>query len=758
MHKIINLRQFIVIFLLLVITAQTRLFAQLSAIHDFTRIDSIMLISENNDTLLYPFAGGLNNCQFMNIDINLDGIDDVVVFDRHGNRILPFIVSGTLPAKLHFAPEYAALFPPIEQWMQTIDYNNDGKKDIFTYTTAGIKVYRNDSESMLKFELVTHPFLLSLQGTTLTNILVTYADYPAIADVDGDGDLDILTFWGLGSFVEWHKNTSMERFGNADSLTFEKSSSCWGHFAEGNENNVIILDTCASSNKSAHSIVNNADDPKHTGSTLLLNDLNNDGLPDLAIGDVDFSTLIQLTNGGTPTDAKMVAQTTNFPNSTDPLKMNSFPAAMLADVDNDGQKDLLVSPFDPSLVKSENFKSVSLYHNSGTNAQPEYNLVSKSFIQDQMLDLGSGAYPVLFDYNGDGLLDLLVGNYGYSDTCIYSPVTGLQCSYIAKVALLLNEGTPSKPVFRLVDRNIAQLDTLQMQSLIPALADMDGDGDMDLVCGNSKGKLVYCENIASPGQHADFKLIDPAWKGIDVGDFSAPQLFDIDQDGLTDLVIGKKDGMLSFYKNSGTAQLANFTLVSEQLGGVNVNDPQLSNYGYSVPCLYTDKQGKIVLFAGSEFGEVFVFDQINNNLDGDFHSLGTLSGVNVGWRSGVTIGNLNNDTLADIVVGNYSGGLGLFYGKPENTFGIGKQVRKTNSILTITPNPADTEVSLEIKGDLATKPLALVIQGLDGKIIRHFTKVDFPMMLDVSGFKNGVYLVSVQTNKGMATGKLVVCR
>lgn len=754
----INLKLYLVLLAIIIISFSHKVLAQLSAFHDFDRIDSIILVGDKNNTLLYPFAGGLNSCQFMNMDINLDGTDDLLVFDRHGNRILPFIVPASSSGKFLFKPELAASFPAIEQWMQAIDYNHDGKKDIFTYTTGGIKVYRNDSQNTLKFTKVTKPFLFSLQGTTLTNILVTSADYPAIADVDADGDMDVLTFWGLGSFVECHKNTSMERFGNTDSLTFEKASSCWGHFAEGIESNAVVLDTCPGVKKSVLISENSSEDPKHTGSTLLLNDLNGDGLPDLAIGDVDFSPLVQLTNGGSTADAKMISQTLNFPNPTDPVAMNTFPAAMLTDVNNDGVKDLLVSPFDPSLTKGENFKSVSLYHNAGTNLQPDYQLASKSFMQDQMLDLGSGAYPVFFDYNGDGLMDLLVGNYGYSDSCVLLPDKSLQCYFTSKIALLLNEGTHTKPQFRLADRNIAHLDTLQMQSLIPSVADMDGDGDMDMVCGNLKGKLVYCENKSLPGQPADFKMVDPAWHGIDIGDFSATQLFDVNEDGLTDLVCGNKKGTLSFYKNTGTKQVAQFTLVSDFFGGVNVSNPQLSNNGYSVPCFYKDKQGDLKLFSGSEFGDIFVYDQIKNNLEGNFRLAGTLPGIKEGWRSGVAIGNLNNDTLTDMLVGNYSGGLGLFFGKPDKIFGIWEHSNRTFSSLRITPNPATNEVSIDIESDLLIKPESLAIQSLEGKIVRKFSQVNFPMMIDVSCLQNGIYLVFVQTNKGMVTGKLVVCR
>ena len=79
-----------------------------------------------------------------------------------------------------------------------------------------MKVFRNVSQNILKFELVVDPYLETFQENGYVNLLVTEVDYPGIADIDLDGDLDILSFWGLGSFVNYHRNMSMEKYGNAD--------------------------------------------------------------------------------------------------------------------------------------------------------------------------------------------------------------------------------------------------------------------------------------------------------------------------------------------------------------------------------------------------------------------------------------------------------------------------------------------------------------------------------------------------------------
>ena len=85
-----------------------------------------------DSTLKYPWAGGLNSCQFGKIDIDLDGIKDLVIFDRQGSRILPFINDGIPDSVSYtFHPELASLFPALHDWVYFYDYDCDGKEDIF---------------------------------------------------------------------------------------------------------------------------------------------------------------------------------------------------------------------------------------------------------------------------------------------------------------------------------------------------------------------------------------------------------------------------------------------------------------------------------------------------------------------------------------------------------------------------------------------------------------------------------------------------
>lgn len=716
-------------------------------------------VDSGKSGMSFPWAGGINSAQFGTMDLNGDGIADLVVFDRQGNRLMCFVNKG-IAGKIDYtyAPQYASLFPHLYDWAEFVDYDNDGKTDIFSYSPgwAGIVVYKNVTVDYLKFKRVVYPYLTSYQGGGYTNIFVTYADYPAISDLDGDGDLDILSFWGLGSFVEMHKNLSMEKYGTADSLDFEKTEYCWGHFAESDESNALFLDTCIGSRQGDDFLKD-----RHTGSTFLMMDLNNSGVKDLLLGDVDFPGLYALTNDGTVESAHIDAFDTLFPDYDTTVHLFSMPVAASIDVNNDGKKDLIISPFDPSPYVSQNRHSVWLYLNEGANNNPHFHLKTKSFLQNNMIDAGSGAYPLFVDWDGDGLTDILLGNYGFYVKSYYENFT-LHSVYDAHLQFYKNRGTATKPAFQLWNNNMAGLDFESLLGIYPAVADLDGDGDNDLLVGNATGKLIFIKNNAG-----SLSIISKNYANIDVGEYSTPQLFDLDKDGLKDLIIGEKAGNLNYYHNDGTTTSPNFNFVTDSLGKINVTDFSVSYDGYSTPCFYRKASGETLLVVGSEQGKLFYYHTIDGNLSGTFSedSVGLntlLDTVGVSWNRGMrtaaTLADVDGDGKPEMVVGNFSGGLEFFKNRPDVLPLVNKKRAPRQAAFTIAPNPSKNRFSIILKVVNKGGLQYVVYNRVGSKIsTRSLAVGTHNMVVNTNTWPAGIYFVRLTIHgREIGTKKVIV--
>ena len=738
--------------ILLFCFTQQILFSQ-NVFHDFSfqKNFDITVKNENGIPLKYAWVGGLNSCQFSEIDLNNDGIKDLFVFDRHGNKVLTFLNKGIKDSIDYvYVPEYEKYFPPMQNWVQLWDFNHDGKEDIFTYTNGGIAVYKNVSTTPneLKFTLFK-PLINSQQGRILANLLVTSVDYPGIVDIDNDGDLDILTFFGLGSFVQYHKNMSFEKYGNYDSLTYVMKSSNWGNFAESPVSNQLTLDT-------VFYFYNRP--TKHTGSTFLVLNLNND----LVLGDVGYPNLIKLTNGGNKDSCYFISQDTAFPSNSKPVHLYSFPLACLIDVNNDGVKDLLVSSFEPGLEIAENKNSIWYYKNSGSNDVPVFNYSKSNFLQEDMIDNGSGAYPVLYDYNHDGLLDLFVSNYGYFDSAWYDQGF-LDSRFISKISLYENTGTLSKPEFTLVTDDFAGLSSFNQTGLYPTFGDINHDGKNEMLVGRADGRIMYFSNISNGKNPDEFVLADSAFQKIDVGQFSTPQLFDMNNDSLLDLVIGERGGKLHYFENTGSSANPIFTLKNDSLGNVDVTNYNISWTGYSVPCFFKNKKNKLVLFTGSETGDIGYYKNIENKLDSSFTLVEMqLLSIYEGIRSAVAVGDLDNDGIPDMIVGNYRGGLSFYKGDSSLIFDNIKQYIQDTFLLNVYPNPANQNVILSLK-DASKNNTKANISLIDiyGEIVFKESVESYETItLQTSSFANGLYFVKIdltENNKSkMITRKLLI--
>jgi hypothetical protein len=713
----------------------------------FEQNQTIPVLDSQDNPLQNPWIGGINSIKFSSIDINHDGYKDLLGFEKHGNRILPFIWNNTLNV-YQYAPQFIHLFPKLHDWVILKDYDFDGKEDIFTYGLASIEVYRQTSSNPLQFSLVTDQ-LQSFYYNGNVNIFTSPDDYLAIEDFDQDGDLDILNFWILGKFVHLQKNVSMEMYGNPDSLIYVLGDECWGSFSEGADNNIITLfSNCQTKEWDP---IN--EPTRHIGSSLFAYKNNTDTIFNLLIGDVDYPELIYLTNRGTKDSALMVSQTTLFPNIIDPINVFSMPAISFEDLDHDGMKEIIASPSDPSLLKSEDHNSVWVYKFNTQNQQ--FELQTKSFLQSQTIDVGSGAYPILYDWNQDGLQDLFITNYGCYDSSQY--VNGiLQSTYSSSISYFQNVGTQNNPIFKSITNDFGNLKSRKYLALFPAFADFDQNGTMDMLCGKQDGKLILFYNTNNPGLLPFFTDSLINFQNISVSNFSTPQLFDIDSDGDLDLMIGNRRGQIAYYQNSGNNNT--FQLITSTLGDIDVRDINTSYFGFSVPQFFRINN-TTYLFCASEQGEVFVYKNIDGNLNGiftrDYSLVKTLQNtsylIDEGIRCGVAVADLNNDQLIDLIVGNWAGGVTYFKGSAPIQVSVAENV---NNII-LYPNPAHDQFMVQSQnGD----PFTGTIYSVMGQFIKNFAGTGSETTIYCNDLNNGIYFIRLVINGEIIAKKLLIER
>jgi len=712
--------------------------------------------NQDDEALKHPWAGGLDACQFGRMDLDGDGKQDLLVFDRRGNRLLTYLNKG-IQAEIDYeiAPQYVSFFPDFDEWVIFVDYDGDGFEDIFTYSKgwAGIKVYRHLGTYPPEFELVVSPYLTSFQGGGYVNILATNADYPALTDVDGDGDLDLLSFWSLGTFIELHTNLSMELYGHADSLVYERTDFCWGRVAENEETNEMYLDTCLFNRE----ILASERTLRHRGATFGVKDLNNDGLPELLLADVDYPGITMFTNGGTVDQAFMIHQDTAFPAYSTPVRLFSMPLPYFTDVNNDGLTDMLVSPFDPNYEVTENVDNVWLYLNEGTENEPHFVLYQKDFLQEEMLDFGSGAYPLLADLDGDGTKDLIVGNYGSYQYSWYVNGT-LFSRQRSQLSFFKGSSTEDTDIFKLENNDVGNLFPMNLRGFYPAAGDLNGDDRPDLLVGNEQGTLIYLQQQAN----GIFVEAAQSFLQIDVGSYSTPQLFDLDRDGILDMIIGKKDGKISCYQGSESSIGLIFNLVTDFLGEVNVTDYGLSYDGYSTPKFFRTADDETMLLTGSEQGKLYLFEDIDGNLDGVFQAsdrFEELFGFSAaksdrGMRTSVEVLPPDEEGKHGLIVGNYSGGLEFFNGTAEVLPGFSSPDYVQE--LKLSPNPANEKVYVELPPKFE-KHLSLEVFSLSGKLVKQLqlTSSTKAFELDISGFKPGVYLLRMKHSQAVLYGRFI---
>lgn len=338
------------------------------------------------------------------------------------------------------------------------------------------------------------------------------------------------------------------------------------------------------------------------------------------------------------------------------FKEDYYPALSAVDWDDDGRTDLLAGGYITGRVY--------FYRNTGEHdGLPALELVGPIEADGRPLNVRDWcAAPCAQDFNGDGLLDLVVGSYTWHDDSTERP------SYLR---YYLNEGAPGQPVLRELPLPVqGAVSKLRLPN--PRATDFNSDGLVDLIISTG-ANIVLCPNVGTSSEplfDMDQTPIRAAWGNASVP--STHQLLDWDKDGWPDLVHA-----YTVHLNSGVGTPYFWDRTVNALPkGIHINHRTEIGDGHFYPVLWDlDRDGNMDVLFGDWHGHVWyhrnISDEETQAYDVEGYKLETPSGpIKVGPKGGdidndfqalqgarttLTAGDVDGDGLDDLVVGDTYG-------------------------------------------------------------------------------------------------------
>jgi len=493
----------------------------------------------------YAWLGGLNQPRPQLADVDRDGDADLFIQERSG-RIMHFENTGNTgsPRFEWRSDRFGGI--DVGEWYRFSDLDGDGDPDLLGESQfSHVRLWRNEADGTGdRFPVWAD----SLRDTSGDPIFSDRQNIPNAIDLDCDDRVDLFIGRLTGTVTRYEERPASVEVAPRFELLSDRFQ------------NIEIIAQLGS---------------MHGANTLALGDVDGDGDVDMFWGDFFEPGLLLIENTGSCERPDLTGDPVPFP-AGDPILTSGYNAPAIHDLDGDGDPDLLVGvlggAFNPNHTTVENLLYVE------QTAPGAWSVRSRRMLRS--LDVGSESVPAFGDWDGDGDADLLVANKISDDG-----------SETARVFAFENVGGEGAASFR-------ALGTLPIEGayhFAPALGDLDGDGFAELLLGTWRDGIFVYRNrgVAGTGVERWSTEYDTIIR-LSRGSNAVPALGDIDGDGDLDLVAGESSGELNLWRNDGTMTSPKFTLTTDHLGEVDAgrrSAPVLTDW---------DGDGDTDLILGSE--------------------------------------------------------------------------------------------------------------------------------------------------------------